>query len=96
MWARSSHCRYGSRSGLTSVGVVEALALELGIDTAFPNIEDELPVRRISQVPIPAILPGVLVGIIGTGGDRRGDTFDDGECFLEKDPLVLTIDGIRR
>jgi hypothetical protein len=78
----SSHCWYRSRCGLTSVGVVEALALELGIDTALLDIEDELPIGRISQVPIPAILPGVLVGIVGPGGDRRRDTFDNGECFL--------------
>ena len=67
---------------MTSVGVVEALALELGIDTTFLDIENELPIRRISQVPIPAILPGVLVGIVGTGGDCRRDTFDNGERFL--------------
>ena len=67
---------------MTSVGVVEALALELGIDTTLPDIEDELPIGRIRQVPIPAILPGVLVRIVGAGGDRRRDTFDNGECFL--------------
>lgn len=67
---------------MTSVGVVEALALELGIDATFLDIEDELSIRRISEVPIPAIFPSVLVGIVGTGGNRGRDSFDNGKCFL--------------
>ena len=75
-----------------------ALAPELSTDPAFLYVQGEGSEGSVTQIPVPTVLPGRL---LASSCRRRTslrlglrDAFDDRQCLVQEDPLVLIDDII--
>jgi hypothetical protein len=66
------------------------LRFQLGRDPTVLDVENEMAKGRVRQVPGPRVLPGRLVGSDSSWAARyrRRGAIDNGESFVEEDPLL--------
>lgn len=82
-----------------AVGVVEALALELGTDSSVFDVEDERAIGRVAEVPVPTVFPcgffaWYCVCWVGAWGrSSSGNVVDGAERVLEESSLTIIDDG---